>query len=164
MPVAAVWRSLPARSDKARNGDLRADRPDILVGGIEPGLAGPFGRARGAAQVAVWALALVRVPAGATAVAAGVPAVVPAALVVVWAAAMAAAPGAAAAVAAEVADAAPAAAPLVRAARFSCCPATGPPWSEAGAARGHGGPDLGLGERPAARYGTGERSGDAIWR
>ena len=69
----------------------------------------------------------------------------PAALVVVWAAAMAAEPGAAAAVAAEVADGAPAAAPLVRAARFSCCPATGPPWSEAGAAHGHGGQDLGLG-------------------
>ena len=105
----------------------------------------PSAGAPGAAQAAVWALALAPVPAGATVAAAGVPAVVPTALVVVWAAAMAAAPGAAAAVAAEVADAAPAAAPLVRAARFSCCPATGPPWSEAGAARGHGGQDLGLG-------------------
>jgi hypothetical protein len=69
--------------------------------------------APGAAKAAVWALALVRVPAEATAVAAGVPA----APVAVWAAAMAAAPGAPAAVVAEVAkvgDAVPAAALLVR--------------------------------------------------
>ncbi len=87
--------------------------------------------ASAAAQAAVWALALVRVSAGATA-AAGAPVAVLPAPVVVWAAAMAVVPGAA--VAAGVAGAAPAAAPLVRVA----------PWSDAGAAGGPGGQGLRL--------------------
>ena len=40
MPVAAAYRSFPARSDKARAAaHLLSDQGDLLVGGITPGLA-----------------------------------------------------------------------------------------------------------------------------